>query len=420
MRGLILLLLMVLTIKGYGQTYTIKVSFDQHSEKCHGAVVWFLYGDSNEIGSGDQDLGDFVSNYMYPSVPSSFNSFELKLAYTCTPKGDKTLKCGGVLKKTKLVSELIKDNGMILSGCIGNIEITEFIPNNLIITNKKGSSICSGEQLDLVGSSGFPDVAYHWQYSINNQITWVDVPTKNDNPIQDLTISEVLGTTHNQYFGQKIYFRLGYGQNRPFSNVIPITYSPCGPIINSFAIEKPDCKGGKIKKIEVFFKDDLKAGETLNSIYLRKMEYVGIENDNPPLFRNTSDIVYSNKKHSIPIIDPFKLENGMHYQIIYQTFLNGQPRGVLYSPVQQYLDPTAVTCTVKVPDNILCNDGTTSLEITANGGTGSYYFYKDNIKLEGSLYPEIKNGKYYINNLIGNPSGKLYKILVTDTNECYE
>jgi hypothetical protein len=426
-KKIFLLLILVLSIKGYGQTYTVKVSYNQNSETCHGSVEWWLYGDSNEIGSGNEPLGDFITNYIYPEV-RLYNSFELKLANACTPpQGSTDLYCRGTIKKSIQASQLVKNGRTYLKGCAADVEITEFIPNNLIITNKKGSSICSGDQLDLFGSFGFPDVAYHWQYSINNQITWVDVPSSigsnpntNDTPQTAFSINDLLGSTSEQYFGKTIHFRLGYGQNRPFSNVIPITYSPCGPIINSFAIEKPDCSGGKIKKIDVFFKDDLKAGETLNSIYLRKMEYKGIENDNPPLFRNTSDIVYRNKKHSIPIIDPFKLENGMHYQIIYQTFLNGQPRGVLYSPVQQYIDPTVVTCSIKVPENILCSDGTTSIEITANGGTGSYYFYKDNIKLEGSLYPKVKDGKYYINNLIGEPAGKAYKILVTDTNGCYE
>jgi hypothetical protein len=426
MRGLILLLLMVLTIKGYGQTYTIKVSFNQRSKNCHGAADWWLFGDFNEIGAGDGTLGNTITNYIYPTVPL-YNSFELNLAYTCTPLGNLTLDCNGDLKKTTLASELIKDGGMSLGRCIGTVEITEFKPNNLTIINKTGPSICSGETLDLEGSYGFPDVAYHWQYYTDNQATWVDVPSSigsnpktNDTPQTAFSINDLLGSTSEQYFGRTIHFRLGYGQNRPFSNVISITYSPCGPTITSFTIVKPNCKGGNIQKIDVFFKDDLKVGETLNSIYLRKMEYIGIKNDNPPLFGNTSDIVYIEKEHSISIIDPYKLENGMHYQIIYQTFLNGQPRGVLYSPIQQYLDPTAVTCSIKVPETILCNNGTTSIEITANGGTGSYYFYKDDVKLEGLLYPEVKDGKFYINSLKGESAGKEYKILVTDTNGCYE
>jgi hypothetical protein len=440
MRKIFLLTLFILTTKGLGQTYTIEVTHEYTLFGCHAPNFhWTLsdlpnsaniIGNFSVIGNKHAVIPDYITGTQIFSNVPKYHDYNLNMFTECSSNGvDDPINCHSDHDISKSAVELIK-TGMLLyprdENCFRNeASITAFKPN-VTITNYK-NPICSGEQLDIRCYDVFPKEAYHWQYSTDNQVTWIDVPymvgnnpKTNDTPQTAFSINDLLGSSSEHFFGKTIHFRLGYGQNRPLSNVIPVTYSPCGPIINSFAIEKPDCNGGKIKKIDVFFKDDLKAGETLKTIYLRKMEYKGIENDNSPLFQNTSDIVYSNKKHSIPIIDPYTLENGMHYQIIYQTFLNGQPRGVLYSPIQQYLDPTAVTCSIKVPENILCSDGTTSIEIIASGGTGTYYFYKDNIKLESSLYPEVKNGKYYINNLIGDPAGKAYKILVTDTNGCYE
>jgi hypothetical protein len=426
MKKIFLLLVLGFATKGFGQTYSIELEHEFLSSEsfiCTKPNSSFeLKGDNTTIFSG-LIIKSGKKNYSNNLI-DQFNTFKLSMTGECIESVDRNCEIYGLL--TRSIIDMIKgDFVYTYSNCDLTVKITSFKPNVTIANSKSSNEICSGEELNLQASPGlkpdrFPDEAYHWQYSIDKQATWIDVPiAKNNTPRTDFSINELLANSE-QFFNETIYFRLGYGQNRPFTDVIPIRYSPCGPTINSFAIKKPNCKGGKIQKIDVFFKDDLKAGETLNSIYLRKMEYKGVKNDNSPLFGNTSDIIYSEKEHSIPIIAPYMLENGMHYQIIYQTFLNGQPRGVLYSPVQQYLDPTAVTCSIKVPDNILCNEGKTNIEITASGGTGSYYFYKDNIKLEGLLYPEVKEGKYYINNLIGEPAGKAYKILVTDTNGCYE
>ena len=417
-------------LKGTGQsqaTYSFIVTYNVPSTVyCwDGKYGWLLKGDKNPIDDqiNNKTHYETTTETEFLDVPN-YELFDFSFTSTCIDKKGES-SCSFSFDKPIMAKDLILFGSSSLGGCNESVEINNFKPNVTIANSKSSNEICSGENLNLQAFPGvypnkFPNEAYHWQYSFNGSSNWTDVPVaKNNTPLPSFSIYEII-PNHQNYFNTTIYFRLGYGQNRPFTDAIPIKYSPCGPTINSFTIEKPNCKGGNIQEIDVFFNDDLKVGETLNSIYLRKMEYEGPTNDNPPIFENTSDIVYSNKKHSIPIIDPFKLDNGMHYQIIYQTFLNGQPRGVLYSPIQQYLDPTAVTCSIKVPENILCSDGKTSIEITASGGTGSYYFYKDNVKLEGSLYPEVKNGKYYINNLIGDPTGKAYKILVTDTNGCYE
>jgi hypothetical protein len=285
--------------------------------------------------------------------------------------------------------------------------------------NPLGAAIaCSGEQLNLSGTpAGFPNEAYHWQYSIDNQATWIDVPyglngipNSNDNPNSNFSIEDLLGINHIKYWGKKIYFRLGY-ENRPFTTPYEITYSPCAPIVKSITCNPPLCAGDKIQDVTITFNRDLYPNETLKNLSIIKTDGTlsGIEIPLIEAFEGTDP---NNKFYAKR--DFTGLENDTVYSVKYQAFQGTIARGVITTdrtfPYKEIKPLTFKT----IPIDPRCNGDMGGITITAMGGTpdsnGNYFYILDN------------NG---INVPFKSPTTievtpQEHKVKVIDSNSCFE
>ncbi|PZX93031.1 hypothetical protein DOS84_11720 [Flavobacterium aquariorum] len=424
MRKIFLLAVILFTFKSFGQTYTVGIIRNYYGG-CHGGKTWSLTG-SNLIGSGSFITAG-ITNATYTTVPLS-SSYELTTNFTCTPLGPATLDCLDNTTTSQSAAELIKGNLIESGGCAGSVSIIEFRPNNMSIVSNK-SSICTGEQLDFVISSpaGFPNEAYHWQFSIDNQATWTDVPSPfNFNPIPNFSINNLLGANYENYFNEQIYFRLGYDQNRPFSNVISITYSPCGPTISNIAFVGPECNGDIVKSLAITF------AQKLNSTIGEKLAFLtvcDITSNSTMRMQINGPVSYPDdtKTYTYNTSDLQQLETGHYYKIRYQAQITDPDdssktilTGVLDSPAAlNFLNTDPLKMEFKItnysqPSCFGGNDGTAEIQILS--GQSPYHFYKDGVELTGASQPTLNNGKYYITGL----QEKTYNIMVTDSKKCID
>ncbi|WP_456315331.1 SprB repeat-containing protein [Pseudomonas shirazensis] len=315
--------------------------------------------------------------------------------------------------------------------CAGTVSIGNFRPNGLVISKPNYElypsgkytppEYIAGQQLDLIVTNGFPtrypDVAYHWQYSLDNKVTWIDVPAaKNNTPTPQFTMEDLMGSDHVKHFGL-IDFRIGYS-GRPFTNnTYQILYSPGAPLIEKIAYKGPVCGGDNIKTLEVFFSRDLFVNEDLSPLYVQKKYLTVITplQSQPAVEKLEYDAATGYYKYSF--VNLTTLEHGAEYEIKYQARIKkAEPRGVIKSSELQtffYYEPQIFAYSItdhQKPSCIGGNDG--FIEITITNGTGPYNFYIDNNKTNAVLL----NGKYYLQNL----TSKDYKIKVTDVQNCID
>ncbi|MCV2486979.1 hypothetical protein OD917_18755 [Flavobacterium sp. SH_e] len=334
-------------------------------------------------------------------------------------EGGSSGACNTNTSMTSTLENLIINGyaGFSDSPCGITARITNFKPSNLVITNlnlENPNNVCAGEMLNLSvnGAGLYPDVAFHWQYSVDNS-TWIDLPiAKNNRAITEFSIQELLGNSHINYFNKPLYFRLGY-IGRTFTDTFTINYSPCAPVAERIFYLAPKCNGDNIRVIDVFFDRNLKQKEDISLMYVVDAVTGAIFFHNTiaiDLF--TFDSEAQKFKYSFPNLG--KLENGHTYNIKYQTRLNEQNTGALESTNTpfQYVDPEKLSFSTKgeLPSCAGGNDG--FIEITITSGTSPFHFYKN----QEEVTPEYSNGKYYIRNLSqGN-----YNIVVTDTSNCID
>ncbi|MBB1194061.1 hypothetical protein DNC80_10345 [Flavobacterium sp. SOK18b] len=359
--------------------------------------VYLFEPTSEEITRNISHYDDFIFNFRAAINPADTNG-----EYGA---------CRSNISIPLTASELIKGVFPSASGCFSSIFVTEFKPNVTIQKSNTLTTLCSGETLDLAGfPAGFPNEAYHWQYSLDNQQTWIDVPTNfNNNPTTNFSVKDVLGDSHVNYFDKQLYFRLGY-QSRPFTDPITITYSACAPVITNLNPIQPNCSGDPMTVIVTFDRplDPIKNEKlTYFQIIQKTGELTG--NQIPEIIAfdtaNTLQYTYNNVTGLI---------NGEIYTVKYQAFQGVKERGVPETDKDfQYQDPTAVQFEIISAENPLCHDGTGEIVISVKGGTGAYKFYVDNIQKFPIQEP---NGTYKLKDL----APKENKIKVTDSNDCID
>jgi hypothetical protein len=414
--------------KGLGQEPTYSLSLYSGFSGCQNGNLFGcgISGDNNEIFSNDNDNN---GNKVIQNIPK-YTNFTLSLNSACEGEVNNSRSCSFDKFIVEKDSELIKGKFISLAGCHGHIRITGFKPN-VTITNQKSTTVCSGEELNLQGfPARFPNEAYHWQYSFDGTTNWIDVSNKinarelNNTHTTRFSIYEILGKEHEKYFDKPIYFRLGYGQDRPFTEPLAIMYNSCAPVIKNVDYKPPICNGDAIQKVEVTFNRPLNPGESLDRI---KMKDVG---NGLEINERTDITIFSLNnpyKYLFTGINP--LENGRTYKIVYQAQIEDPldpkkkiMKGFLESPKEldfTYKDPVKLTFKITKQTPPSCFGGEDgSIEIMVTSGVPLYRFYLDRVELKDQLYPKLIDGKYHILGLKANPKG--YKIKVTDTNGCIE
>jgi len=323
---------------------------------------------------------------------------------------------------------------LIISGSLGfyqscglDANINSFKPNITIknVDPVDPNTVCAGATVSLnafsTNGGTFPNVAYHWQYSLGNDI-WNDFPAAiaNNTPAPIFSMQQLLGASHEFYFNKFVYFRVGY-PGRAFSNVLSVTYSSCAPVITAINYVGPKCYGDKVQKVDITFDRELKSNEGLYLIAMVNVQNNQIRNQRSDVeiaqFASPNVYSYTNLEND--------LEPGKTYKITYQAKINNPAdptkpfvMGTMESKASQnftYNPPTPLKFDITDKKNPSCvggNDG--FVEITVATGTAPYNFYIDNTAVSAT-YNSATN-KYYIYGL----KDKTYNIMVTDKNDCID
>jgi hypothetical protein len=429
-RIILILFLNFFSILVYGQTptYTMEVSFSGRFFCPYNQYHWTVFSNGFSQSNNDIATPDFqydVTDKIYTDVKMN-SSYSLSLLANSfvEPCLSATDECNSNSTISATAISLITFPNLRLGGCDFTIGISEFKPNLTIQkSNPSTLEVCSGEMLDLYAlPAGFPNVAYHWQYSLDNQITWIDVPAGfNDmTPNSNFSMQDILGSSHLNYWGKTIHFRLGYDQNRPFTNAIAIKYLPCAPIVKSITCLEPKCSGENIQDLKVTFDRDLLQGERLENFAVIKtdgtLSTIGV-----PLITTFQGTDPLNKYFSIKNFTG--LENGKTYSVKYQAFQDTKERGVITTDSTfSYKEPAKLTFNAEII-NPLCHEGQGTIDIKTKGGSGDYYY-----SFDGTNYIKFDNSTAV--DTLGNRSGaqstsvnvsdikKDFNINVKDTNDC--
>lgn len=412
----------------YCQTYTLILEYEIPRNTGHSYD--FDFTSSNQGGLySDSGNGKLSNNYKLIEFNDlKYNAnFQLQGRSICGPDRDGDIYED--ISRVTFLELLTEEKDLEVSLECFYASVTKFKPN-VTISNlevNSPSEICAGSLLQLGAfPAGFDSSAYHWQYSIDNQVNWIDVPliingkTTNNVALTEMTLQELLGSNHLAYLNQTIFFRLGYNQNTSFTNPLAITYSPCAPILVDRTYAAPDCKGGHIKEITAYFERPLEPNETLTPIQI--IPYPKVNGD--PIFFSQSEpvtsLVFDPTKnlwaYKFKNLENSRLINNKSYIIEYQAIKNGVARGTLQSSEPFiYNDPTAVQFEIIKAENPSCHDDKVEIVINVTGGTGAYKFYVDNIEITPTPIKEA-DGYYHLKNL----APKAYSIKVTDTNNCID
>jgi hypothetical protein len=429
-----LVLMLAFSWKGLGQTYTIKINYEIPYEGCNGIEFESYYGAKQEgkyigISRGGSSQAPYIFVDIINNLPLiSEIRLDVSTANDCDLTGIPR-ECYVVIPAiVRNISEIIKGDFIGAGGCGASTSIIYFQPNDMFIRNQKSATVCSGEELNLQGfPADFPNEAYHWQYSFDGVTNWIDVSNKinvrelNNTPTTRFSIYEILGKEHEKYFDKPIYFRLGYGQDRPFTEPLAITYSSCAPVAEEVVYVPPTCNGDAVNSIEVYFDRKLDPNENLSPIYVankidKTQQFFQPEN---PVKSLVFDPIKQRYKYSFTNLAT--LVEGDSYVVVYQARIGEVPRGVLTTSSKgfTYNDPAKLEFVITKQTPPSCFGGEDgSIEIMVTSGVSPYRFYLDRVELKNESYPKLIDGKYHILGLKANAEG--YKIIVTDDNGCIE
>lgn len=444
MKKLYILFFICSWIFSFGQTYSITIKYRANGAGCHAAGYnWSFYGNTTSLGSfsaGGNSM-DIPQTFATYSNVLNYSLFNLYLSNSCTPLGASTKDCDDNKNKQLTNIDLIKGSALGLSGCNGSVSINEFKPNVTIqnLDTANPSNVCAGSQLGLAAfPGGFPDEAYHWQYSLNST-TWIDVPAfigakkTNDSKTTSFTMQELLGANHVNYINKPIYFRLGYDQNRAFTDPLTMTYLACAPLVNNIEYLAPLCFGDNVRNVTVTFDRDLYSGEELRYFQLKAVDpvtnfpdgtpsiiYPFFSEDDPNNGLITKFDEKSSGVYTYSLLNFKGLNPNVTYQIQYQAFQNGVTKGVSISPETEnfkYIEPAPLKFEIKKADNPTCFDDPVEVSIEVTGGTGDYRFYVDGDEKTNPKPVKETDGYYHIRGLI--PTA-INNIKVMDENDCIE
>ncbi len=416
------MLILFLSFKVYSQTYTLNlhVYVTNGTASVDSNTAGRVYTFNNPNTNGRQD---------YPilsTIKGTSFTFNLSTYYA---------GCSQNLTVTKSLLELLRDNFTLQScstgsGFAGNFYPNSFTPNGITIRNRSATAeVCSGDQLELDADSPvvFPREVYNWQYSLNNKASWLDVPAaQNNSPYAKFSVNDFLGSNVQAYFDKVIYFRLGYGQSKQFTTPIAITFRACAPFITSFTSSGAKCTG-EPSNVVVTFDRSLFLNETLQNFQIIKTNGQLTANQIPLLssFDSTGSLQFTYNNIT-------GLESGSYYTVKYQAFQGTVARGIITTPNNfLYTDPAPLTFELS-GNNPVCNNGSGSITITANGGSGEYYYYS----LNGGPKIQFTNKTTVTASIVNGVTTETrtciqqvdlptnitttYNILVTDGKDCIE
>ncbi|MCP2025944.1 hypothetical protein L1276_001084 [Flavobacterium sp. HSC-32F16] len=461
MKKLYFLFIILISFNGFGQTltgltYTIEVQYNKSTGNCayysmppqttsscdQNSYKLNMKNGSTTLFAEDM-TSTAVTNKTY-TIPAAI-SYDLSVSASCY--------CGGFNSCSILATQNILQKGYTYKGvtdlnrygiesgitgnraggysigpetliCIGTVIVNNFKPNGLTISKVNPATpaeYIAGQQVDFFAvtpgpaTNRFPNAAYHWQYSLDNKVTWIDVPeSMNNRTNPSFTIKDLLGDNHVNHFGP-IDFRLGYS-NRPFTEAYRIIYKPGTVIVKDRKFENPTCYKDDVKNLTVYFDRKLESGEVLSILHI--VPYPKPNPSTPMLVQPEVNALTFDPdtrwyKYSFNIPAGTNLEN-RYYVIEYQSKVNGEVKGTLdMGEPFLYENPQPVKFEIKKALDPLCHDDATEIAIRVEGGSGTYSFFVDGQE----KIPVFADGLYYIKNVIPTAQNN---IKVTDSKGCIE
>ncbi|GAA3769925.1 hypothetical protein [Flavobacterium ginsengiterrae] len=439
-----------------GLTYTIEVEYAKYNGNCAGYSMppetttncdsntykWLIKNGATTLATEIMTLTTTKNTYTIPA----YSTYDLSLTASCYCNfggpctflaTENILQKGFTYKGVNYPNQYgIEDGirGLRAGGysigpntiiCMGSLILNNFKPNGLSISKINPAipaEYIAGQQLDLYAitpgpaTNRFPDAAYHWQYSLDNKVTWIDVPLNLSNRTNpSFSIQDLLGEDHVNHFGP-IDFRLGYS-NRPFTDPYRINYTPGTVLVKDRHYEAPDCYKDDVKSLVAYFDRKLMDGEILSILHI--VPYPKPTPSTPMLVQPTVttltyDPVTKWHKYSFVIPQGTNLENRW-YVLEYQSMVNGQVKGTLaMGEPFLYQNPEMVKFEIKSALNPLCNNDPVEIVLNVTGGSGSYTFLVDNNVKAATLE---QDGFYHIKGLI---STEVNYIKVIDSKGCFE
>ncbi len=385
----LLLLLIFLPFISFSQSYSVEYSFPEQFTNEGAAASYYLeIGDGSTyqtlltlpfaetvFGSSGSALVNFRPTHFRMRVAAVVNDIE-DIIYTPVD--------GHCFND---IIPITDPNGLILNV---TLEIEPSLSISLEPNGGTYPSTC--ETMLLSAPSNYDENVYQWQYSINGGVSWNDLPAYQGLNTFEIAMGDIPGLAVND----DVKFRIRYCSNQT-SNVRTSHFITCSPPYNNFSSENTTCLYNNDGGFTITFDRDLESGEEV-------------------LFNLFKDAPAGDPAAiAIPIPIVTSLEAGNTF-----TF-NGLETGEYFLTYQSQPDGSVseeITFEIQAPNeltfnvsgtNISCfGDTDGSIELTANGGTGTYRYI-----LNGGD-PVIFTSPYTIENLTSGD----YNIQVIDENDC--
>ncbi|MEO7976515.1 hypothetical protein [Flavobacterium sp.] len=428
MKKIILLFLIFscTTLIGQSLTYTVESTIYVPNNNTNGDFYKFiLSGNYSNLVYNNHA----VVTTNYKSIVDVKNTdFTLTYAFGCTVANQGN-PCAGQHVFYGTVAQLLTRAYTLGHG---SAYVSRFIPNGLTIKRTSTNDINACENIELNAippphtGIDFPDEAYHWLFKVQGDTQWRDIPLQttngkkiNNDRISTFTMQDLLGDDYLNYFGS-VTFALGYGQEIYSTNTLNVNYVPMAPVIDHIQYIPPTCAGDE-RELKIYFKRNLVAGEVLKDFSI-----INSTNSSMILYQATNSIATFIDGSYISV-KGFNVEDAK-YDITYQAFLNGNPKGCIKSAGDIKITNTEpLKFKIIKADNPTCNNDKVNITIEANGGIPPYFY--DDLNGETEMVnglPEIKRIQFDASDKnktiveLNDLELKEYKIKVTDINKCIE
>lgn len=450
MKKIYLIILLISSINAIGQKYKFTMSWDPLQQvggyyKLLGTggyqIDYYSQNNNGQIHYKDYELQLNANEYL---------SFELGLDGCNDPYHQ---------LPTFFITDLMQGYNSSEESCGGRGEISDFRPTEIVLNsgmileypqgNPPHYTICGGEQLNMYATilnkptilpkNYYPPQAFHWQYSLDNKNSWINVPDKilqegilKNNPDYNTptlitnTMEQIIGANHKIYYNSIIYFRLG-GIVSFASLTHGVLYSPCTPVVTNLEYLKPDCSKDTGSVIITFDRGLLLPNEELRYVKLLKKgdpQYINNLSTQPILNNFTGNTLI------FPNI-PSGLANGEYY-FTYQAYIgsgnSGIPKGIMDSAGKTFTFvkvENLVTSISKIVDTSCYGSSDGSLVLNVKGGTPKstglkYNYFVDNNPTSNVIEETDALTGSTIATISGFSAKSDYKIKVTDEKGCNE
>jgi len=295
------------------------------------------------------------------------------------------------------------------NGTISQYKLIMYAEATVSSPNNVDKILPTDDKINVQGSPGFPSDVYKWQYKVDTDINWQDLPSQFQN-IQSINVSatDLLGSVPDNLIAKNIFIRLNLGCGK-YSNPITLNIRKSAPHLTSIIPIPNTCFGEQNGSISLNFDRNLIPGELLNvvvadsltgDVYLNLQNLSALEAGN----KITTSSTLPPGKFKIDLIDKY---NG---NVAYTG-------ATTHTGFTSFSGPTAVDFNIAKRDIYCYNGKDGTITVNASGGNGGYkVLYK---KQQDANYNEMAFATAGQQIITALDTGS-YQIRVMDQNGCYK